>query len=132
VWDGKLRGSERLIFLGVLIAIIGFFIIAISGSSTEAGFFFIFPFFIIGDFSGPLMIIIAASITVMFLLFFFLPLRNLTHELEDSRLNEVPKYVRIASQCEYCSRPIPEESTFCPSCGNPLRECSSDRYEPMY
>ncbi len=113
-------------------AIIGFLIIAMSSSSTEAGFFFIFPFFIIGDFSGPLMIIIAASIAVMFLLFFFLPLRNLSHELMDSRQNEVPEYVRIVSQCEYCRRPIPEGSTFCPSCGNPLREDSSDRYEPTY
>jgi hypothetical protein len=127
-----LRGSERLIFLGVVVAIIGFFIIAVSSSSTESGFFFIFPFFIIGDFSGPLVIIIAASIAVMFLLFFLLPLRRLSREWEDKHQNEVPKYVRITSQCEYCSNPIPEGSTFCPSCGSPLREDSSDRYEPMY
>jgi uncharacterized membrane protein len=115
-----------------VIAIIGFLIIAMASSSTEAGFFFIFPFFIIGDFSGPLMIVIVASIAVMFLLFFLLPLRRLSHEWEDSRQNKVQKYVRITSQCEYCTRPIPEGSTFCPSCGNPLREDSSDRYEPMY
>jgi hypothetical protein len=118
--------------LGVVIAFIGFLMIALSSSSDGSGFFFVFPFFVFGDISGSFMIVVVASVVLMLVLFFYFPLRGLSQGWEEFSQNEARQYVRIISQCEFCSKPIPEGSTFCPSCGSPLREDSSDRYEPMY
>ncbi|MFX0053784.1 MAG: zinc ribbon domain-containing protein [Promethearchaeota archaeon] len=117
--------SERLIILGLVLALIGFLVIAITSSSTEVGFVFVFPFFFIGDVSEPFMAPILVSMLLMFMILFFWLLRA-------SSYKEIEKYVKIASLCEYCSNPIPSGSAFCPSCGRPLREETADSDERMY
>jgi hypothetical protein len=108
-----------------VLAFIGFLVIAFTSSTTEAGFVFVFPFFFIGDVSGPFIVPILVSILLMFMIFFFWLLRAGSYK-------EIEKYVKITSLCEYCSNPIPDGSAFCPSCGSPLGEDPTDSYEPMY
>ena len=132
MWDRELRGSERLTILGIVLSIIGFLIIAMSNSSSDTGFFFIFPFFIIGDAWGPFMVMMIAAISLLLLLFFLWPMRILSRDWDSRSQTDIPKYLRITSHCHYCNEPVPEHSTFCPSCGNPLRENSSDGYEPLF
>jgi len=71
------------------------------------------------------MVPILVSMLMMFIIFFFWVLKA-------SSYKEIEKYVKIVSLCEYCTNPIPSGSTFCPSCGRPLRENSADGYESMY
>ncbi|MFX1261547.1 MAG: zinc-ribbon domain-containing protein [Promethearchaeota archaeon] len=117
--------SERLIILGFALALIGFLVIALTIPTTEAGFVYVFPFFFVGDISGPLMVTILVSMLLMFMIFFFWLLRA-------SSPTEIEKYVKISSLCEHCSNPIPIGSSFCPSCGRPLGEDSTESYEKMY
>jgi hypothetical protein len=104
----------------------------LSSSTVDAGFFFIFPFFLIGGGFEPFTIIILAAIALGFLIIFLFPLGLLSRRWKYDDQYGVPAYVRITSVCEHCSTPIPENSTFCSSCGSPVREDPSDRYEPMY
>ncbi|MFW9887008.1 MAG: zinc-ribbon domain-containing protein [Candidatus Thorarchaeota archaeon] len=117
--------SERLIILGFALALIGFLVIALTIPTTEAGFVYVFPFFFVGDISGPFMIPILVSMLLMFTIFFFWLLRT-------SSPTEIEKYVKIAALCEYCGNPIPDDSAYCPSCGRPFREDSADSHEQMY
>jgi hypothetical protein len=108
-----------------VLSLIGFLVIAFTIPTTEAGFVFVFPFFFVGDVSGPFMVPILMSMLLMFMIFFLWLLRA-------SSYTEIERYMKTASRCEYCSNPIPVGSAFCPSCGRPLREDSGDSYEQMY
>jgi hypothetical protein len=107
------------------LSLIGFLFIALVSSTGESGSVFFFPFFFIGDVSVPFVIPILLSMLLMLMIFFFWLLRA-------SSYTEIEKYMKTASLCKYCSNPIPVGSSFCPSCGHPLGEDSTESNEQMY
>ncbi|MBN2228781.1 MAG: zinc ribbon domain-containing protein [Candidatus Thorarchaeota archaeon] len=102
-----MKGSQNTLILGFLLVISGAFIIAVT-SSTEGGLFYIFPFFFFSA-SEPSGLLFILLFTVLFVSFALYPLISCSR----SR-NEQVLYSR---RCDYCFEAIPDDSSFCPYCG---------------
>jgi uncharacterized membrane protein YccC len=111
--------------MGFMVLVIGFFIVAISTAGSGEGFVFVFPFFFFGGVDA----LLGLAVVVVFLVVFFLSVRTSFHrslrESEQVGTYETQRYVRLNDVCAFCEEAVPENATFCPSCGNPVQQRSA-------
>ncbi len=91
----------------------------ITSGGIEGSVFFIFPFFFFFSGSDPLGIILFLA----FIIFMFIIMIRTTSDFfgqSDMRYDNdlTEKYLQVGSKCEYCSKALPVNASFCPSCGN--------------
>jgi hypothetical protein len=108
-----------LITIGFIILGLGVALLDRGGGGT----FFIFPFFFTGDLAPFLMI----STLFIIMMFFWWVNKNW---MEDSRFVQSqesrPVYLRVGASCQFCGNPLPENATFCSSCGNSVEQDFGD------
>lgn len=110
-----------LLVLGFVMVGLGVTLLTIFGE----GGFFVFPFFFVGDPRlAPLMVIFGLAIMILF----FWWANN--QYPEDARFAKFqsPKegVMKIDSLCKFCDSPMPENATFCSSCGSKVEYGFSD------
>ncbi|MHA2206640.1 MAG: hypothetical protein ACXABC_12340 [Candidatus Thorarchaeota archaeon] len=124
-----MKKSETLIFVGFIIVALGVLFLAISNADSWTSFFFVFPFFIIGD-SGPITVAAMIILLVAISAFFLFPFcKSIGEPLLYEGYPENSGYFHIASKCANCNSPVPNNASFCPSCGisqNPSPEEEKD------
>ena len=108
-----------LITIGFIILGLGIALLNRGGSGT----FFIFPFFFVGDLA-PVLVIPMLFVVMMFFW------RINKNWMEDARFSEDqeqrPAYLRVGSSCQFCGNPLPENASFCSSCGNTVERDFGD------
>jgi hypothetical protein len=85
---------------------------------------FVLPFFFFGSVDA----IVGLAVLVVFLTVFLISARvscrsSLT-EHEQIGTYETQRYVRLTGICAFCEESVPENATFCPSCGSPVPQRS--------
>ncbi|MHA2082668.1 MAG: zinc ribbon domain-containing protein [Candidatus Thorarchaeota archaeon] len=114
---GIMKRPETLIFVGFIIVALGIIFFTISNADSGTTFFFVFPFFIFGD-SGPIAIAAVLIVVVTISVFFLFPICKSSR---DPLLYEghpySSGYFQMASKCSNCNSPVPDNASFCPSCG---------------
>ncbi|MFW9787639.1 MAG: zinc ribbon domain-containing protein [Candidatus Thorarchaeota archaeon] len=115
----RINGEIHLENRDLVIITIGFIILGLGVALLNRGdgtFFFVFPFFFVGDLAPILAVI---SLFVMMMCFWWVNKRW----IEDARFAQPqgrPTYLRVSSICQFCGNPIPENAAFCSACGNPV------------
>ena len=120
-----MRRPELLIIVGFVVLLAGFFILAMSAVCSGEEFVFVFPFFFFGSVDA----ILGLAVLVVFLAVFLISVRascrsSLT-EHEQVGTYETQRYVRLTDVCAFCEEAVPENATFCPSCGSPVPQNSA-------
>ncbi|MHA2046275.1 MAG: zinc ribbon domain-containing protein [Candidatus Thorarchaeota archaeon] len=105
---------ESLIFVvGLIMLVLGTLLV----TNTLNGGFFVFPFFFFGDTTfAPFLVII--SLTIMVIFFWW---ANSQYP-DDTRISKDWEsrrgVLKIGSICKFCGSPMPEDASFCSSCGS--------------
>ena len=86
-------------------------------TGTLNGGFFVFPFFVIGDITlAPFLVIF--SLTIMVIFFWW----GNSQYSDDARISKDSGtrrgVLKIGSICKFCGSPMPEDASFCSSCGS--------------
>ncbi len=99
--------------------------VALSTVGSGEGFVFVFPFFFFGNVDAFL----GLAVIVVFLTAFLISIRascvNSAFEREQLGTYETQRYVRLTGVCAFCEEAVPENATFCPSCGSPVPQRSA-------
>ncbi len=110
-----------IIILGFIMLGMGVVLLSDSGQ----GVFFVFPFFFFGD-AGFVPFAIIFSLMVLLLFFWW---ANYQYP-EDARFKRYQsprqEFLKVGSQCQFCGSPMPENASFCSSCGNQVEYGFSD------
>ena len=101
-----MKKTQNFLSLGVLCIILGITLLVITSGSIEGIVFFIFPFFFSG--SNPIGIF-------LFLIFVIFLLRIMIRTTSDFLGHSD---IIIGPKCGFCSKVLPVNASFCPSCGN--------------
>jgi hypothetical protein len=114
--DGELRLENRDLYtitIGFIILGLGITLLNLGEGST----FFIFPFFFAGNLAPVFLI---SCLFIMMMCFWWVN----KNWVEDARFNQSheqrPAYLRVGASCQFCRNPLPENATYCSSCGNPV------------
>jgi len=102
-----MKWTQKILPIGVLFIILGIILIVITSGGIEGSVFFIFPFFLFSG-SDP----IGIFIFLTFIIFMFVIMLRTTSDSVGQ--SDFP----VGSKCEYCSKALPLNASFCPSCGN--------------
>jgi hypothetical protein len=120
-----LRRPEQLVISGFVVLVVGFFILALSTAGSGEGFVFVFPFFFFGSVDA----LVGLALVVVFLTVFLVSARTSCRgslaEHEQVGTYETQRYVRLTDVCTFCEEAVPENATFCPSCGSPVPQRSA-------
>ncbi|MHA2600651.1 MAG: zinc-ribbon domain-containing protein [Candidatus Thorarchaeota archaeon SMTZ1-83] len=120
-----MRKPEILIIIGFVVLVIGFFILAFGTVGPGEGFVFVFPFFFFGNVDA----LVGLALFVVFLVVFLLSIRTSSFGSmpphQQVGTYETERYVRLTDICAFCEEAIPENATFCPSCGSPVPQRSA-------
>ncbi len=101
-----MKKTQNFLSVGVLCIILGIILLVITSVGIEGIVFFIFPFFFSG--SNPMGIF-------LFLIFVIFLLRVMIRTTSDFFGHED---ILIGPKCEFCSKVLPVNASFCPNCGN--------------
>ncbi len=101
-----MKQTQNFLSLGVLCIILGIILLVITSVGIEGIVFFIFPFFFSG--SNPISIF-------LFLIFVIFLLRVMIRTTSDFFGQSD---ILIGPKCVFCSKVLPVNASFCPSCGN--------------
>ncbi len=100
-------------FLGFILISFGLVILALSSSETASGFFFIFPFFFVGDLGTTGLFYICVAILVTGVLICQL------NRFGSYRDKVKPQHVIT---CVQCNEKLPMNADYCLRCGNPVND----------
>lgn len=110
---------QNLLLLGFILIAFGAFLIAYPSLSSGESVFYIFPFFFYS--SGSISIILLAAFALIFIVtvkFMMDSMNGYSAQQQDE--GNQKGYMEIKAYCQYCSQPIPTNSSFCPFCGKPI------------
>jgi hypothetical protein len=110
-----------LVTIGFIILGIGIALLNLG----EGGTFFIFPFFFAGELAPVLMI---STLFIMMMCFWWVN----KSWVDDARFHQTyesrPVYLRVGASCQFCGSPLPENATYCSSCGNSVEQLGDDNH----
>ncbi|MFW9793724.1 MAG: zinc ribbon domain-containing protein [Candidatus Thorarchaeota archaeon] len=114
-----------LVIIGFIMLGLGVALLARSGTGFS---FFVFPFFFIGDSGLFIPLVIVSSLMVMILFFWWVN----SQFPEDARFLKYQEpqegVLKIVSQCQFCGSPLPENASFCSSCGSQVEQGLDDTF----
>jgi hypothetical protein len=110
------KWSQNTLIVGFLLIIIGIALLTLSSGNVENSVFFIFPFFFFSG-SDPIGILFALAFALILLIVVIRSTSFFSSSFENERRDQ---YLKVGAICAYCGEPMPSNSAFCPSCGNPV------------
>jgi hypothetical protein len=104
----------------LLLLVVGFVMLSLGAllvTNSGSGGVFVFPFFFFGDPSlAPIIMIFSL---VIIAIFFWWANNQYPEDARFSKYQEPRMGVlKIGSMCQVCGNPLPENASFCPSCGS--------------
>lgn len=114
----------------LLLLVVGFVMLgfgALLVTNSISGGIFVFPFFFFGDPAlVPIMVIFSLVIIVVF---FWWANSNYPEDARFSKYQE-PRVgvLKIGSMCQVCGNPLPENASFCSSCGSDVELGGNESY----
>ena len=115
-----MKGSQNILYLGLLLVAFGAFIILITSGATGTGFFFIFPFIFVNTGDLVSMFILFAFVLVIFLFMMRFAVGYFNQIESEFTLRPETQYIQVGPRCDYCSEPLPLNAVFCSKCGSPV------------
>jgi len=97
-------------------------LLAFLFSDAPTSFFFIFPFFYVGNLESIGVLFLAVSI-VMIGVFIFQVFRFTRHFDSGSPDEQAPT---VYGECFLCKSDVPSDAEYCPKCGTKLKESLGD------
>ena len=120
-----MKRPELLIIIGFVVLVVGFSILALSIVGSGEGFVFVFPFFFFGSVDAFVVLAVLVVFLAVFLISVRASCRSSLTEHEQVGTYETQRYVRLTDVCAFCEEAVPENATFCPSCGSPVPQKSA-------
>ncbi|MHA2078052.1 MAG: zinc ribbon domain-containing protein [Candidatus Thorarchaeota archaeon] len=114
----------------LLLLVVGFIMLGLGAllvTNSGSGGIFVFPFFFFGDLAlAPIMVIFSLVIIVVF---FWWANSNYPEDARFSKYEEPRMGVlKIGSMCQVCGNPLPENASFCSSCGSSLSHGDNESF----